>query len=76
MFPRKFLPRRCHPSLASLRAFIDAWRTDDERQRRKLLEAAWADDGELVDPTGRFDGREAVTQLIRDPSLAARQHQG
>ena len=49
-----------------LRAYLDAWNTDDERERRKLLEAAWADDGELVDPTGRFDGREAVMQLISD----------
>ena len=49
-----------------LAAYANAWNTDDDNQRRALLERAWADDGELVDPTGRFDGREAVMQLIID----------
>jgi hypothetical protein len=39
-------------SEAVLRAYGDAWNTDDEDERRKLIESAWADDGEYVDPTG------------------------
>jgi hypothetical protein len=53
-------------SEAVLRPYGDAWNTDDEDERRKLLEAAWADDGEYVDPTGHFDGRDAIMQLISD----------
>jgi hypothetical protein len=46
------------------RSYCDAWNTDDEDERRRLLEVAWADDGEYVDPAGRFDGRDAVMKMI------------
>jgi hypothetical protein len=41
------------------------WSETDERERRRLLELSWADDGELVDPReGRFQGRDAVLARI------------
>ena len=42
----------------------EAWNVDDEAERRKLLEASWADDGEYCDPTGRADGRDALVAMI------------
>jgi hypothetical protein len=42
-----------------------AWSEPEERERRRLLELSWADDGELVDPgEGPFRGRDAVLARI------------
>src|SRR5689334_20533143 len=37
-----------------------AWNETDESARRKLLEAAWADDGVYCDPTATVTGRDAL----------------
>lgn len=43
--------------------YDQAWNATAE-ERRRLLERAVADDCELVDPRGRFQGREAVVERI------------
>jgi hypothetical protein len=40
-----------------------AWGAE-ESERRRLLEAAWADDGVYADPMGRAEGREALVAHI------------
>ena len=47
-----------------LRTYGAAWNTDDEAERRKLLEDAWADDGYYCDPTGEAAGRDALVAMI------------
>ena len=41
-----------------------AWNETDESARRKLLEAAWADDGVYCDPTATVSGRDALVAHI------------
>ena len=41
-----------------------AWNTSDVPERRRLLEEALTDDCELVEPRGRFTGREAIIDRI------------
>lgn len=41
-----------------------AWNASEVDERRRLLEAALTDDCELVEPRGRFSGREAILQQI------------
>ena len=41
-----------------------AWNASDRDDRRRHLESALADDCELVDPRGRFVGREAIFDRI------------
>ena len=44
--------------------FDKAWNAPDSGDRRRHLEAALTDDCELVDPRGRFVGREAIFERI------------
>ena len=41
-----------------------AWNQSDAAKRGRLLARALADDGELVDPSGRYRGRHAVHDRI------------
>lgn len=41
-----------------------AWNAADADERRALLEAALTEDCELVEPRGRFAGREAILERI------------
>ncbi len=45
-------------------AYGAAWNEPDEASRRKLLEAAWSDDGVYCDPTAEVVGREALVAHI------------
>ena len=45
-------------------AYDRAWNEPDPAERRRLLELSWAEDGELVDPTGRFQDREAIIERL------------
>ncbi len=47
-----------------LQAYDAAWNEPDAARRRRLLERSLTDDAELVDPTGRFKGRDAVQERI------------
>jgi hypothetical protein len=41
-----------------------AWNASDADERRRLLEAALTEDCELVEPRGRFPGRDAIVERI------------
>jgi mannose-6-phosphate isomerase-like protein (cupin superfamily) len=45
-------------------AYMAAWNETDEGKRRRLLEAAWTDDGTYTDPQSDVAGREALIALI------------
>lgn len=47
-----------------LEEYDKAWNASDADQRRRHLEAAITDDCELVEPRGRFVGRQAILQRI------------
>jgi hypothetical protein len=47
-----------------LDAYDRAWNVADVGERRRLLHAALADECELVEPRGRFAGREAITERL------------
>lgn len=47
-----------------IRAYDQAWNTADPSDRRRLLEEAVTDDCELVEPRGRYSGREAIVDRI------------
>lgn len=40
--------------------YDQAWNASEVDERRRLLEAALTDDCELIEPRGRFVGREAI----------------
>jgi hypothetical protein len=44
--------------------YDQAWNAADADQRRQLLEAALTDTCELLEPRGRFVGREAIFERI------------
>lgn len=44
--------------------YDQAWNTSDASERRRLLGQALTDDCELVEPRGRFPGREAIIDRI------------
>lgn len=43
-----------------IESYGDAWNVADVNERRRLLDAALADDCELLEPRGRFAGREQI----------------
>jgi hypothetical protein len=45
-------------------AYDAAWNEADPDTRRRLLEQSIADDGELIEPRGRFVGREAIFERL------------
>jgi hypothetical protein len=49
---------------AIVEAWFAAWRPLDERERRRLLEICWSQDGVYQDPMNDASGREAVVKLI------------
>jgi hypothetical protein len=55
-------------------AYGAAWLEPDEAARRKLLEAAWADDGVYCDPTGKAEGRESLVVHIAGMRAAFPDH--
>jgi len=53
------------PSISeTVAAYAAAWLETDEAKRRRLLEAAWADDGVYTDPTAHVEGRDALVAHI------------
>ena len=46
-------------------AYTAAWNEPDDGKRRRLLEAAWADDGTYTDPQSDVAGREAANCLTK-----------
>ena len=49
---------------AMIEKYDQAWNASDVGERRRLLEAALTDDCEMVEPRGRFAGREAIFRRI------------
>ena len=49
---------------AVIEKYDQAWNASDAHERRRLLEAALTDDCEMVEPRGRFPGREAILDRI------------
>ena len=47
-----------------LRAFDAAWNEPDPVRRTRMLTRSLTPDAELVDPSGRFEGREAIEKRI------------
>ena len=47
-----------------IRMYDQSWNEAGADERRRLLEAALTDDCELVEPRGRFVGREAIVERI------------
>lgn len=45
-------------------SYDGAWNASDVDERRRLLEAALTDDCDLVEPRGRFRGRQAILERI------------
>ncbi len=50
--------------MEAIRSYDAAWNAPDAEERRRLLEAALTDDCELVDPRGRFPGRQSILERI------------
>jgi hypothetical protein len=44
--------------------YDQAWNASEADKRRRLLEGALADDCEMLEPRGRFVGREAILERI------------
>lgn len=49
---------------AVIQNYDQAWNTPDADERRRLLEASLTEDCEMVEPRGRFQGRDAVLDRI------------
>ena len=47
-----------------IQGYDQAWNTTDADERRRLLEVSLTEDCELVEPRGRFRGRDAVLDRI------------
>ncbi len=47
-----------------IESYHRAWNTSDGDERRRLLQASLGDDSELVEPRGRFIGRDAIFDRI------------
>ena len=48
---------------ATVDAYLGAWTEPDAARRRGLVERAWADDGELIDPPLAAAGHEAISDM-------------
>ena len=48
----------------ALMMYGEAWNVSDAQERRRLLEAALTEDCELIEPRGRFPGRDAIVERI------------
>jgi hypothetical protein len=47
-----------------IQKYDEAWNTSDASERRRLLEEALTEDCELVEPRGRFPGRDSIIDRI------------
>ncbi len=47
-----------------LENYARAWNEPDGEERRRLLETALTADAELLEPRGRFQGRDAIVERI------------
>lgn len=47
-----------------IRMYDEAWNTSDVSERRRLVEEALVEDCELVEPRGRFAGRDTIVDRI------------
>jgi hypothetical protein len=47
-------------------AYVDAWNESDPRERRKLVEACWAEQGTLTTKHRQFVGRDALLAAMAD----------
>lgn len=53
-------------------AYGRAWNEPDAGIRQELMDAAWSEDGELVEPRGRFEGRHVIAERIAGFRLTER----
>lgn len=49
---------------ATIERFFAAWNATTEHDRRAAVEAAWTDDGAVVDPLGDVSGHGAIAGFI------------
>jgi hypothetical protein len=49
---------------AVIERYDRAWNASDVDNRRRLLEAALTDDCEMIEPRGRFPGRESILERL------------
>jgi len=54
-----------------LAAYFEAWNEPDAGERSRLLELAVTDDAELIDPTGRWQGIDGLSERIARYHAAA-----
>jgi len=54
-----------------LAAYFAAWNEPDAEERSRLLERAVTDDAELIDPTGRWQGVDGLSERIARYHAAA-----
>ncbi len=47
-----------------IETYDQAWNSSELAERQRLLEAALTDDCEMLEPRGRFAGREAILERI------------
>lgn len=45
-------------------AYDAAWNERDRTAQRRLIESAFSDDGELIEPRGRFPGPDAISERL------------
>ncbi len=45
-------------------AYDAAWNEPNATERRRLLERSFTEDGVLIEPRGRFEGRDAILERI------------
>ena len=49
----------------TIEAYDRAWNASGDDERRRLLETALTEDCEMLEPRGRFAGREAIVERLR-----------
>jgi hypothetical protein len=54
------------PAETAFLAYVAAWNESDPRERRRLVEACWAETGCIVTSQRRIAGRGALLGLIED----------
>lgn len=45
-------------------AYDRAWNEPDRAAQRRLIDSAFTDDAELIEPRGRFVGRDAISERL------------
>jgi hypothetical protein len=50
---------------STVRAFVDAWNSDDETARNRLLDRSWSSSGVYTDPLVHLEGIEPMREHAR-----------